>query len=167
MMHIPAIAILVGYLISKLRPKVLGIVSSIAVGVVTLVFAFTMPITLKDGLEGLSARKPDRSAITIETDFKETYDYGFVAFDDFGRSASPVDLGIPMNKMIYVGNHPYWDNLLEHPNEVARFIIMQPDDRLWESLHDDKQFQEDYSLLAVRNKTYLYKCTNNCTTNYR
>lgn len=175
MMLVPAVAILVGYIISEVRPKVLNIVSSLAVGVVTLVFAFTMPITLKDGLEGLSARKSDRAATTIESDFIKIYDYGLVGIDDYGRAANPVDLQIPMSKIIYAGNHPYWDKLFKNPETVARYIIMQPDDKLWRALHNNKQFQNDYTLLSVRkfnvagadSQAYLYKCTNNCTAKFR
>ena len=167
MMMVPAVAILIGYLISTFTAKSARVIAGIAAVSAVAVFMFTFPITLKDGTEGLSARKPDKNAVYIETDFREAYDYGLVAFDDFGRSASPVDLGIPMNRMIYVGNHPYWDNLLVEPNSVARFIIMQPDDRLWKAFHNNTQFNDNYTLLATRNNTYLYKCTSNCTTKYR
>lgn len=162
MMLIPAIAVLIGLLIDRFNYKAIRIITGTAAFAVVFAFAFTIPITLKDGTEGLSARKPDKTAITIEQDFRTAYDFGYVAFDDFGRSASPVDLGIPMNRMIYVGNHPYWDNLLNSPNSVARFIVMQPDDRLWRQFHNNKLFNEDYTQIAEKGNTLLYKCTRNC-----
>lgn len=167
MMMVPAVAILIGYLINAFTAKSARVIAGVAAVSAVAVFMFTFPITLKDGTEGLSARKPDKNVVYIETDFRESYDYGLVAFDDFGKSASPIDLGIPMDRMIYVGNRPYWDNLLVEPNSVARFIIMQPNDGLWKAFHNNTQFNDNYTLLATRNNTYLYKCTSNCTTKYR
>lgn len=165
MMMIPTVALFVGFLVGRL-PLVWErrIVGAISIAVV-VAFSFTVPITFADSKEGLSARRPQGSSAAIEREFNMVYDYGYVAFDDFGRSAQPVDLLVPMNKMIYVGNHPYWESLIENPQSVARFVIMQPNDALGKTLGKSKKFLDEYELITVRGGTHLYKCAKNCEQN--
>jgi hypothetical protein len=165
MMVLPTIALLIGMLLAKLPFKFLRRAAMIAVAGVALAFSFTYPITLRDGVDGLSARVPGAMPDSINTAFRENYDYGYVAFDDYARSANPVDLGIPMNKIIYDGSHPYWEEMLQHPNRYARFIIMQPHDALWPRFHNNPTFNHDYKLVASRNSELLYKCSVNCVGN--
>lgn len=175
MMMVPAVAILIGYLISTFTTKSARVIAGVTAVSAVAVFMFTFPITLKDGTEGLSAREINTNAVTIATDFNSTYDYGYLAYDDYHRAVNAIDINIPMNRIIYVGSHPYWDTVLEDPSSIARYIIMQPDDALWKKFHNNDNFNQHYELLSTRRlniagsdaDVYLYKCTSNCTTKYR
>ena len=159
MMMVPTLAILIGLLISRLRNTPIKIVTSFVIAAVVMSFAITQPITLSDGTEGLSARKPG----TINKDFIKSYDYGYIAFDDFSRSANPVSLGIPMDKIIYVGSHPYWENMLVSPNQYARWLIIRHNDVLDRTLTGTDALKNNYKVISVDNDISLYMCIKNCT----
>jgi hypothetical protein len=46
-----------------------------------------------------------------------------------------------MEKVIYVGTKPYWEESLQNPSAYARWIVMQKDDTVWKSLNDDPIMQ--------------------------
>ena len=113
------------------------------------------PVTLKDGTVGLSSRRPSPANNYI----RENYDHGFVMFDDFSRSANPVELGIPMNKMIYVGNHPMWDNALIDPSKQITWLVVRHEetDSIWNSVKNNKKFLANFTGVYNNGKTYIYK----------
>lgn len=161
LMMIPALAILTGILVYRFNNKVIRLVLAAIVLVIVGMFMFTNPITLKDGTSGLSSRRiADTSPIF--NSFNSSYDYGYVAFDDFARSANPISLNVPLNKMIYVGAHPYWEEMLEHPNEYARWLIVRKDDVLYKKFNDTKVLSNDYEVITKDKDVTLYKCVNNC-----
>lgn len=154
LMMVPAVAIFVGYLLLYWR----GRAPRLAMGAVTslaLLYVFiSPPITLLDGTEGLSARRPgDVNAVLVKQ-----YDYGFIAFDDFSRSATPTDLKVPMDKIIYVGAHPYWDNMLDTPSLYARWIVIRKDDELSKALLNNDDFKRNYRSVYAQTDVQLYKC---------
>ena len=115
------------------------------------------PITLVDGIYGLSSRRPSPANDYIN----QHYDYGLVIFDDYSRPANPIDLkNIPFNKIIYIGNHPIWYNSLIHPSRIVRWIIMQRGDTLCNTYVDNKEFIQKYNLVYSSNqRRYLNEYT--------
>lgn len=165
MMAIPFVAVfgaLFFWIIAKQR---FTKISSIVVSTIFVVaYAFTYPVTLQDGVSGLSARN-ESSVSSIDPAFRKNYDHGYIAFDDYIRAADTVELGVPMNKVIYIGSHPYWENMIANPNHYARWIIFRKDngDTLYKAFHSNSKFLNSYTLVATSGQTYLYRCSSGCT----
>jgi hypothetical protein len=96
---------------------------------------YSRVVSLDDGRTGLS------SAVTKLPDAQNFinahYDGGLVLEDDFARTLSIVRTHIPMQKVIYIGNKPYWEESLRAPEKYATWIIMQKDDDVWRHVYDD------------------------------
>jgi len=120
-----------------------------------LFFSEGRPVSLVDAITGLSARRPGPANQFVA----KNYDYGLIMFDDFSRSANPVDLGIPMQRIIYVGNHPIWDESLVRPTKYIRWFIIRHDenDVVWQKLQFNKEFLENYYGVYNNGKTTVYK----------
>ncbi len=143
-MLVPVIAILIGYLLKKVPFffKLVILVFCIS-QMVFFATGRTSIITLSDGLEGLShAKRPN-----AEYWLKDHYDSGLVLLDDYARTTSIIRTGIPMQKVIYIGNKPYWQESFVAPEKYARWIIMQKGDELWSNIYEKKQ---------VQNRLYKY-----------
>lgn len=166
LMMAPSISILIGILLSLISYKNIDKYLAGLVMIFVIAFSIAFPITLRDGLYGLSSRLPTGKISPISIAFRKYYDYGYVAFDDYARSADPIDLKIPINKIIYDGSHPYWEQMLKQPNTIARWLIIRKHDVLWKHFHNRKSFYKDYTVLAASNDVSLYKCTNNCSTHH-
>lgn len=154
-MVVPAVAIFTGVL-GKLAPLVWKIV---LVGLLitqgVLFVRSGTPIVVQDGMYGLSSRRPP----PVNDYLAHHYDYGFVMFDDFSRSANPVSLNVPMNKIIYVGNHPYWEESLKHPSKYARWFIIRHDqnDVLWQAYKHNNEFYTYFKPMYQYEKTVVYR----------
>ena len=112
-------------------------------------------IVIRDAKYGLSARRPS----PVNQFVARKYDNGLVMFDDFSRSANPIDLGIPMSKIVYVGNHPIWDESLAQPEKHIKWLIIRRDenDVLWQKYRKDPQFSEKYQMVYNWQKTGVYR----------
>ncbi|MBI1862729.1 glycosyltransferase family 39 protein [Candidatus Microgenomates bacterium] len=112
-------------------------------------------VVLRDAEYGLSARRPS----PVNQFIAKNYDNGFVMFDDFSRSANPIDLGIPMNQIVYVGNHPIWDDSLKQPETHVKWLIVRRDenDVLWQKYRQDTLFSRKYQLVYNWQKTGVYR----------
>lgn len=134
LLALPVISIVFGYLFSRL--KTVGriiLVTLVFVQLVMFVVGYSQPVSLNDGLVGLSnAKRPD-----AEYWMKKHYDHGLVLIDDYARTLSIIRSGIPMENIIYIGNKPYWNESLKEPEKYARWIIMQKEDSVWKALYDD------------------------------
>lgn len=75
--------------------------------------------------------------------------------DDYTRTMSILRSGIPMQQIIYIGNKPYWEESLKAPEKYATWIVMQPDDAVWNSLMKNKDRQG--RLYKYFNKAYTSK----------
>lgn len=154
-MIVPAVAIFIGllwrFIPLFMRPILLLL---LLVQVVFFVHAGT-PIVLQDGIYGLSARRPP----LVNNYVAKHYDYGYIMFDDYSRSANPVSLNIPMSKIIYVGNHPYWEQSLQHPSKYARWLIIRHDenDVLWQHFQHNNEFYTYFKPMYQYEKTVVYR----------
>lgn len=96
-----------------------------------------IPITLADGLHGLSSAKLPNAQAWIQ----KNYNGGLVLMDDYSKTISVARSGIPMDKIIYIGNKPYWEESLKEPEKYASWIIMQKGDPIWNALLDNPNQQ--------------------------
>lgn len=100
-------------------------------------------ITLEDGKTGLSAMKQPNAQIWMA----HHYNNGLVLLDDYARTISIIKSNISLHNVIYVGNHPYWDNALKDPEKYATWIVIQRNDTIWTAL---------YKPVNKRNNLYKY-----------
>lgn len=105
-------------------------------------------ITLEDGVSGLSSAAETHAQGWI----KENYDHGLVLIDDYARTMSIIKIRLPMEKVIYVGNKPYWEDALEEPDRQVRWIVMQDGDAVWSNFLDNGY--KEGQLYAHYNKAY-------------
>lgn len=148
---VPAAAFFAGYLLSKTplwfgKGVVMGVLSyELMIG---NVFMGKLPITLEDGLHGLShSKSPD-----AEQWFAREYDGGLVLMDDYARTMSIIRSNMPIDQVIYIGNKPYWNESLEVPHKYATWIVMQKSDAVWKELYDNETKRA--LLFAHFNKVY-------------
>lgn len=149
MMMIPAVAIFIGYLYTKVKTfgKVM-IIGLIALSLGLFAISYTKILTLDDGTVGLShAVHPDAEAF-----LKNHYDNGLVLMDDYARTISVIGTNIPMQDFVYIGTKPYWENALKDPQTTVKWVVMQKDDAVWKALYDDPDQQA--KLYAYYHKVY-------------
>lgn len=154
-MMIPGASVFIALLFASVNRFGKAIVLILILWQFYLLFKSGTTIVLSDALYGLSSRHPSPANLYIA----KYYDYGFVMFDDFSRVANPVDLGIPMNKIIYVGNHPYWDVSLTQPIKYIRWFIFRKDenDVVWNELKNNFEFKKYYYGVYNNGRIFVYK----------
>jgi hypothetical protein len=145
-MMIPAAAVFIGYGLFVLARLIRGRAQPLwatagTLGVVGLIllqqvrfFSRAEPvISFDDGLYGLSASR----STDAEAWIRDHYDGGYILVDDFARTLSIIRSGLPMEKVIYIGNKPYWEETLQAPEKYVRWLIMQDGDAVWQTLYED------------------------------
>jgi hypothetical protein len=136
---IPVVSVFVGYLLY--RSKLFGrfiIISLCLLQFGLYAVGYSKVQTYDDGVIGLShAKRPD-----AEFWMKSHYDGGLVLVDDYARTISVIRSGIPMEKIIYIGNKPYWQESLVTPQKYATWIVMQKNDSVWTKLYDNSTEQD-------------------------
>lgn len=158
-MMIPAAAISMGYLfgiiVKNISHKWYIVALPVALAFVTIslqTFRFAVAqeqiISLEDGRKGLSSAKIPDAQLWL----KQNYDDGLVLMDDYSRTLSVIRSGIPMQKMIYIGNQKYWSESLVEPEKYATWIVMQKEDAVWRAIMHDPQ--KEGRLYANFQKTY-------------
>jgi hypothetical protein len=151
-MVIPCTAVLVGYLVYRMRGAAAkgAIVAAVAAQCAVFALGFAPVITYADGTTGLSSailKIPD-----AQVWLSSHYDGGLVLADDYSRAYSIIRTSIPMKNTIYIGNKPYWDESLTDPEKWARWIIIQKDDAVWKAVYENPTVQA--RLFKYFNKVY-------------
>lgn len=151
LLMVPAAAICIGYLLY--RTPIIGKIFVILV-ICTQLFFFASgaarALTLTDATQGLSsgtARLPQ-----LQGWFEAHYDYGYVLVDDYVRPISLLRSGVPLDRFIYVGNKPYWNDSLKNPQDLVRWVIMSKNDTVWQALYTNPAGRAD--LFKYYNKVY-------------
>lgn len=140
LMMVPTVAFFIGYLFSKGRNAArLLILTLFFCQIGLFLIGYSPVITLADGTVGLSAEKTADAQQWLD----KHYDYGLILLDDFARTVSITKAGIPMQKVIYVGNKPYWEESLEKPEKYARWIVIQKDDAVWKGIYENPARQAE------------------------
>jgi hypothetical protein len=139
LMMIPAAAFFIAYLFarSKWPTRVLLIVLMfLQLGLYFV--GYSKVTTFEDGTVGLSsAKRPD-----AERWMAQNYDSGLVLLDDYSRQLSVIRAKIPMQSIIYIGNKPYWDDAMTHPQDFVRWIVIQKGDTIWRTFYDTQEKQD-------------------------
>lgn len=136
MMMIPAAAIFLGYLYSKL-PKHLEGILVIALLIQTSLFAtgINTTLTIQDGTHGLSASShPD-----AQKWISKHYTGGYVLLDDYARTISITGSHLPIQSVIYIGNKPYWQDALQKPQDYVEWVVLQKGDAVWTNIYENPQ----------------------------
>lgn len=140
-MMIPFMAVFFGYLVSRVHVSMKTVLIALFVLQSTLFITGKIPvITLADGTQGLSAARVPGD---IESYMNSHYNGGLVLFDRYARTISITQSIIPMQNFIYVGNKPYWDISLKHPERYADWILMQKNDAIWTAVYDNPTERAD------------------------
>lgn len=129
--------------------------------VVILVYALMLQnndiITYRDGVGGISSRVNPASDAWLA----EHYDGGLVVYDDFNRSMSVIRSGVPMQNAVYIGNKPYFETTLKHPEKYARYIIISQNDTIYKNLYVKKSYKQrlddTFDLVYKDSVTMIYK----------
>lgn len=138
---IPFMAVFFGYLVSRVHVSVKALLIGLLVAQSYFFFTGMTPvITLADGTQGLSAEKIPEN---VEVFINKNYNGGLVLLDSYARTISITQSSIPMQNIIYVGNKPYWNISLKHPEKYANWIIMQRNDALWTAIYDNPPERAD------------------------
>ncbi len=152
LMMVPAVAVFAAYALSKLKIEYApGFVLVLAL---PLMFLQT-PITLQDGLTGLSARK----LLPANNYVAANYDYGNIVFDDFSRSANPIALGIPIKNIIYVGYAKAYQQAVDKPSSIVRWIIVRKADTdiYWSAVKSNPDFKKNFQAVYVNGDSVVYR----------
>ena len=152
---VPAVAVFLALLTSSLHKFLKPVIILVLAMQAYLFIVGGTPVSLKDGTVGLSSRRPSPATNFV----KDNYDYGYVMFDDFARSADPIDLNIPFENIIYVGNHPQWENALAKPQEHVRWLIVRHDktDAIWRQLSSNTEFAKYFDIVYRNGEIFVYK----------
>jgi hypothetical protein len=155
MMMIPFTAVLAAAVAAGWRRVGFAFVSTILVFQTYIFIKQGDHIVLADAKYGLSSRRPT----PVNKYVAENYDNGLIMFDDFSRSANPIDLNVAMDQIVYVGNHPTWDYALKQPEKHVKWLIIRRDDNdvLWTKFKEDRLFSLKYQLVHNWQKTGVYR----------
>jgi len=132
-MMVPFATIFIGYLFTRIKLGGKALIILLLIARLGLYYiGYSKVISLADGVTGLSsAKRPD-----AETFIRNHYDTGLVLIDDFSRTVSVIRSGIPMQKIIYIGNKPYWEESFKAPEKYATWIIFQKNDAIWKNIYE-------------------------------
>jgi hypothetical protein len=139
-MMVPFAAVVIGYLFSKShRIGKIFLILLILIQASLFISGSAQIITLQDGLAGHSSFNNGNPVVQSWID--SNYKGGFVLIDDYARAISIIRSNIPMQKIIYVGNKPYWQNSIRNAKSNVTWIIMQKGDTVWNTLWATPQEQ--------------------------
>lgn len=174
LMMIPFVVIFTSLLFDKLNKVGKAVLIIVIIAQYYLFITNGPSIVVTDAINGLSARAyserdlgyvgkyvPEllREQKKINEEFASTYDYGYVMFDDYSRPANPIDLNVPMESIIYIGNHPMWEESLINPEKTIRWIIVRENetDSMWNILKDNQNFINNFDPVYRYGQTTIYK----------
>jgi hypothetical protein len=124
-MLIPAVAIMFGYLVHRVRP-----LRYVILGLFLFTTAFSFinldAVTIDDARVGSSGKNVTEVSGWLH---ENAYDKeGFVLISAASHDAIIFSSGLPMRRFIHEGTGKYWDLALAHPEQWARWIIMRTND---------------------------------------
>lgn len=130
---LPAASLFFGLLFKKANPSVKLLASFLILIQFSLyIIGYSPIISYRDGVSGLSASKISDADHWMKTN----YDGGLILMDDFARSLNIIADNLPVQKIVYVGNRPYWQESLKEPEKYLTWIAMQKDDAVWKAIYE-------------------------------
>ena len=137
LMMVPVAALFISVLALIKRVGWLFLFLGLIASIIYPLYMKEIPITLADGVYGLSSAKVPDAQHWMSRNYTE----GIVLIDDYARTMSVARSPIAMEDIIYIGNKPYWEESMDAPEKYASWIIMQKDDALWRNIYDRPEVQ--------------------------
>lgn len=115
--------------------------------------------TLQTGIINLQEAQANKEGVAsiaqhqAATFLKANYDQGLVLMQNQGEERLQFYSGLPLKRIVYEGNAPYWDEVLKDPTDQIRWIVAtvrSPNDRIdkvWESLKGNPALEDNYTLV--------------------
>lgn len=124
-MMAPAVAILVGYLLDKLKKLRAALVGLIFM---TMAFSFISKdaVTIDDALHGASQKNVSEVSGWLRNNAQDKE--GFILISAASHDAIIFSSGLPMKRFIHEGTGEYWRQATVRPALWARYIIMRTHD---------------------------------------
>ncbi len=159
LMAVPAMAVLAALgLTTAVRPLARGAATAVmgaAVAAAAVTGSSGLPVALQDGLVGLSSRQVQPANAYLA----EHYDHGYMVSDDMARSAHPIATGLPMERIIWVGDESQYARAVSYPSSIVRWIVVRQteDDAYWQAVKDNPNFRENYERVHHDGTSAVYK----------
>ncbi len=146
-MMVPTIAILVGYLIDKIKDFRVIIIGLL---LFATFFSYTNfdAVTIDDARVGSSQKNVSEVAGWLRANAKDKK--GFVLISAASHDAIIFSSGLPMKRFIHEGTGAYWDSATSGPEHWARWIVMRTyddSDQTYKLIKNTVGFKEDYALI--------------------
>jgi hypothetical protein len=131
----------------------------IARAIVVVIFVATSlasaPISLQDGLVGLSRRGVSPASAYVAAH----YDGSMIVFDDFSHPANPIALGAPMDHIIYIGYRTAYAQAVTKPSSIVHWIIVNRanSDAYWMAVKDNPDFLQNFRLVFSQGDAGVYR----------
>lgn len=125
-MMVPAIAILVGFLVHKLKPLRATIVG-LLIFVTFFSFANVDAVTIDDARVGSSQKNVSEVSNYLKENAKN--EKGFILISAASHDAIIFSSGLPMKRYIHEGTGAYWESATQSPDRWARWIVMRTNDK--------------------------------------
>lgn len=145
-MMLPAMAIFVGYLISRVGAFKYAL-TGLLLFVSLIALANNDAVTLDDARFGSSGKNVVEVSGWLRNNAKDQA--GFVLISVASHDAIIFSSGMPMKRFIHEGTGLYWENAIGKPEKWARWIIMRtndPNDLTFRSLKTSK-YENKYTLV--------------------
>lgn len=124
-MLMPAVAVLVGYVISRTKS-----LKPVLIGLILLVSIFTFisqdAVTIDDARYGSSQKNVTQVSGWLHDN--ALHSQGFILISVASHDATVFSSGLPMSRFIHEGTGVYWNAAIHHPAHWARYIIMRTHD---------------------------------------
>jgi hypothetical protein len=140
-MLVPAIAIFASYLVEKLKPLRVPLVSVVLM-MVFFQFYSKDAVTIDDARVGSSQKNVSEVSGWLAKNAADKP--GFVLISAASHDAIIFSSGLPMKKFIHEGTGLYWESAVAIPDRWARWIIMRTyddNDLTWKNVKDSKGFE--------------------------
>jgi len=124
-MLLPAVAVFTGYLVHKVRPLAIVIVSLL---LLVNIFSFTNidAVTIDDAKVGSSQKNVAEVSGWLRDNAKD--EKGFILISVASHDAIVFSSGLKMRRFIHEGTGDYWENATTNPDQWARWIVMRTHD---------------------------------------
>lgn len=124
-MLLPAVAVFTGYLVHKVRPLAIVIVSLLLL-INLFSFANIDAVTIDDAKVGSSQKNVAEVSGWLKDNARD--EKGFILISAASHDAIIFSSGLPMKRFIHEGTGDYWESATGGPEHWARWIVMRTHD---------------------------------------
>lgn len=146
-MMMPTVAILVGYLIDKIKDFRI-LIAGLLLFATFFTFTNFDAVTIDDARVGSSQKNVTEVSGWLNQHAKNQK--GFVLISAASHDAIIFSSGLPMKRFIHEGTGAYWDSATTGPEHWARWIVMRTydeNDQTYKLIKNTVGFKNDYNLI--------------------